>query len=64
VARGLAAFVERERRAWRPFQVLERPTDEQLHRPVDRAHDWSGRDLIGHLVAWLGDASSASAAAG
>jgi len=56
VARGPAAFVEEERTAWRPFEALDRLTDEELDWPIDRAHDWSGRDLIGHLVAWLGDA--------
>jgi Mycothiol maleylpyruvate isomerase N-terminal domain. len=46
-------FLEEEREAWRPFEALDGLTDEQLSRPIDDAHDWSGRDLIGHLVAWL-----------
>lgn len=45
-------FLEEERDAWRPFEALEALTDEQLDRPIDAAHDWSGRDLMGHLVAW------------
>jgi hypothetical protein len=46
-------FLEEEREAWRPFEALEGLTDEQLDRPISDAHDWSGRDLIGHLVAWI-----------
>jgi hypothetical protein len=45
-------FLEEEREAWRPFEALEALDDEQLDRPIDSAHDWSGRDLIAHLVAW------------
>ena len=45
-------FLEEEREAWRPYESLEGLTDEQLDRPIDAAHDWSGRDLIAHLVAW------------
>ncbi|HEY8238396.1 MAG TPA: maleylpyruvate isomerase N-terminal domain-containing protein [Candidatus Limnocylindrales bacterium] len=45
-------FLEEERDAWRPYEALEGLTDEQLDQPIDAAHDWSGRDLIGHLVAW------------
>lgn len=46
------SFLEDERDAWRPYEALDRLTDEQLARPVDGAGGWSGRDLIGHLVAW------------
>ncbi len=46
-------FLEEEREAWRPYEALDGLSDEQLDRPIDDAHDWSGRDLIGHLVAWL-----------
>jgi hypothetical protein len=46
------SFLEEEREAWRPFEALDELTDEQLERPVEAAHGWSGRDLIGHLVAW------------
>ena len=45
-------FLEEERDAWRPFEALDGLSDEQLDRPIDAAHDWSGRDLIAHLVAW------------
>jgi hypothetical protein len=45
-------FLEEERDAWRPYEALDALTDDQLDRPIDAAHDWSGRDLIGHLVAW------------
>ncbi len=44
-------FLEEEREAWRPFEALDGLTDEQLDEPVEGAHGWSGRDLIGHLVA-------------
>ena len=45
-------FLEEERDAWRPFEALDGLSDEALDRPVEAAHGWSGRDLIGHLVAW------------
>src|SRR5262245_1847192 len=45
-------FLEEEREAWRPFEALDGLSDEQLDTPIDEAHDWSGRDLIAHLVAW------------
>jgi hypothetical protein len=53
-------FLEEEREAWRPFEALEALTDEQLDRPISEAHDWSGRDVIGHIVAWLDDALDAA----
>jgi hypothetical protein len=46
------SFLEDERDAWRPFEALLELDDETLARPVEAAHGWSGRDLIGHLVAW------------
>ena len=45
-------FLEEEREAWRPYEALDELTDEQLAISIDDAHDWSGRDLIAHLVAW------------
>jgi hypothetical protein len=45
-------FLEEERDAWRPFEALAELTDEQLAVPVAEAHGWSGRELMGHLVAW------------
>jgi hypothetical protein len=53
-------FLEEEREAWRPFEALGALTDEQLDRPIAEAHDWSGRDLIAHVVAWLDDALAAA----
>jgi len=47
------SFLEEEREAWRPFEALLELTDEQLERPVEAAHGWSGRDLMGHLTVWL-----------
>lgn len=46
------SFLEDERDAWRPFEALLALDDRALSRPVDAARGWSGRDLIGHLVAW------------
>ncbi len=45
-------FLEEEREAWTPFEALAGLTDDQLTRPVEGAHGWSGRDLMGHLLAW------------
>ncbi len=45
-------FLDEEREAWRPYEALLGLTDEQLARPVEGARGWSGRDLLGHLVAW------------
>ena len=44
-----------EREAFRPFEALGLLADRQLGAPAPAAHDWSGRDLIAHLVAWLDD---------
>jgi hypothetical protein len=49
-------FLEEERDAWRPYEALANLTDEQLAVPIDEAHEWSGRDLIAHLVAWQSNA--------
>lgn len=44
-------FLEEERDAWAPFEALDALSDEQLSVSVPGAHGWSGRALIGHLVA-------------
>jgi Mycothiol maleylpyruvate isomerase N-terminal domain len=44
------SFLEDERDAWRPYEALSQLTDEELERPVEAAHGWSGRDLMGHLL--------------
>ncbi len=49
-------FLEEERDAWAPFEALAQLTDEQLSRPLETAHGWSGRRLIGHLLHWQGHA--------
>jgi hypothetical protein len=46
------SFLEDERDAWRPFEMLLELSDEQLDVPVSAAGGWSGRDLMAHLVAW------------
>lgn len=46
------SFLDDEREAWRPFEALLDLTDEQLELPVEGAHGWSGRQLMGHVVAW------------
>lgn len=45
-------FLEEERDAWRPYEALTELTDEQLSLPVAGARGWSGRRLMGHLLAW------------
>ena len=47
------SFLEEERDTWRPFEALLELTDEQLEIPVEGAHGWSGRDLMGHLCSWM-----------
>src|SRR5664279_26540 len=47
------SFLEEERDAWRPFEALLELTDEELERPLDGAHGWSGRDLMAHLGIWI-----------
>ena len=46
------SFLEDERDAWRPYEILSQLSDEELERPVAEAHGWSGRDLMGHLLTW------------
>ena len=46
------SFLEDERDAWRPYEALAQLTDEELEQPVEAAHGWSGRDLMGHLLTW------------
>jgi hypothetical protein len=46
------SFLDDEREAWRPFEALLDLTDEQLEGHVEAAHGWSGRQLMGHIVAW------------
>ena len=45
-------FLDEERDVWSPFEALDSLTDEQLAVPQAGAHGWSGRDLMGHLLAW------------
>jgi hypothetical protein len=45
-------FLEEERDAWAPYEALDGLTDEQLAAPVADAHGWSGRQLMGHILAW------------
>lgn len=47
------AFLDEERDAWRPFEQLLELSDEELERPIEGAHGWTGRDLMAHLGAWL-----------
>jgi len=46
-------FLEEERDAWRPYEALFELRDDQLSEPLEGAHGWSGRDLMGHLIGWL-----------
>jgi hypothetical protein len=45
-------FLDEEHDGWAPFEALAGLEDAQLERPVEAAHGWSGRDLMGHLLAW------------
>jgi hypothetical protein len=45
-------FLDEERDAWHPFEELDGLTDDQLSIERAAAHGWSGRDLMGHLLAW------------
>jgi len=45
-------FLEEEREAWAPYEALATLSDDQLAVPVAAAHGWSGRTLMGHLVAY------------
>ena len=47
-------FLEEERDAWRPFEALADLIDAQLELAVPDAHGWTGRELMGHLLAWQG----------
>jgi len=46
------SLLEDEREAWQPYEALLDLTDAELERPVEAAHGWSAKVLIGHLVAW------------
>jgi hypothetical protein len=46
-------FLDEERDGFRAFEALADLSDEQLERPVEAAHGWSGRDLMVHLLGWL-----------
>ena len=53
---GALEFIEEERDAWQPYEALLGLSDEELARPVEAAHGWSGRQLMGHLLHWQGNA--------
>ena len=53
-------FLEEERDAWAPFEALATLDDEQLGAEIEGAHGWTGRDLMGHLLAWQGYALDAA----
>ena len=38
----------------RAYEALADLSDEQLDRPIEAAHGWSGRDLMAHMLAWQG----------
>jgi hypothetical protein len=46
------SFLEDERESWGPFEALLELSDEALERRIHEAHDWSGRDLMAHVLAW------------
>ncbi len=47
------SFLEDERDQFRAYEALDGLSDAQLDVPVDAAHGWSGRDLMGHILVWL-----------
>jgi hypothetical protein len=47
------SFLEEEREAFRPYEALLELTDEDLERPIDGTHGWTGRDLMGHIGIWM-----------
>ena len=47
------SFLDEERDAWRPFEALLELTDEELERPLEGAHGWTGRDLMAHMGVWI-----------
>ena len=51
-------FLEEERDAWRPYEALLELRDAQLSEPLEGAHGWSGRDLMGHLITWIEHATA------
>ena len=53
-------FLDEEREAWRPFEALAELDDAALTTPIAAAHGWSGRQLMGHLVACQGFALEAA----
>jgi hypothetical protein len=53
-------FLDEERDAWQPFEALDGLSDDQLARACPAARGWSGRDLMGHLLAWLENALDAA----
>ena len=46
------SFLEDERDTFRPYEALLDLTDDQLEQPVEAAHGWTGRDLMGHVTVW------------
>ncbi len=47
------SFLDEERDAFRPFEALLELTDDELERPLEGAHGWTGRDLMAHLGVWI-----------
>jgi hypothetical protein len=51
-ADGLS-FLDEERDAFRPYEALLDLSDEELERPADGTHGWTGRDLMAHIGTWV-----------
>ncbi len=47
------SYLEEERDAFRPFEALLELSDEDLERPIDGTHGWTGRDLMAHIGVWM-----------
>jgi hypothetical protein len=46
-------FLEEEREAFRPYEVLADVPDDRVDVPVPGAHGWTARDLMSHMAVWL-----------
>ena len=45
-------FLEEEREVWAAYEGLADLPDDAVDRPIEAAHGWSARDLMGHVLAW------------
>jgi len=46
-------YLEEERDAFRPFEMLLELSDDALQTPIEGTHGWTGRDLMAHIGIWM-----------